>query len=456
VIEARVRATGLVRAPAVVLLSGGQDSVSMLHLAVRVLGAAGVRALHVDHGLRAGSARDAGHCASLCERLGVALTVRHAGAAPATGNRQAWARERRSALAADLARASAWIVTGHTASDQAETVLYRLAAAPGRRALLGMPACSGAVVRPLLAAGVTRAETAAYCASHGLPFLADPSNETAEFARGRVRGPLLDALRSIHPAAEANVLRTAALLRDEAEVLDTLVAEALEAAGDPPRVAALASLPAALGRLALQALADAAAGGRAPAVGARAGAVWALAGRGGTAGVDLGGGLRAEVAYGALRVVAPAGRVGVPDAPGGAAGVVARLPVPGTARFAGGVVSAEPLRDGPVTGVPDGTLAATALATELAVRSWRAGDRMRPLGMAGRSRSLQDLFTDRKVPRARRHTLPVVLSAGEIAWVPGVATGEDFRVSAPQEPRVRLRWSEDARQGSNMVRADGA
>jgi tRNA(Ile)-lysidine synthase len=64
---------------------------------------------------------------------------------------------------------------------------------------------------------------------------------------------------------------------------------------------------------------------------------------------------------------------------------------------------------------------------------------MRPLGLNG-SRSLQDLFTDRKVPRERRGALPVVLSGGEIAWIPGVATGERFRVTAATTDRVRLAW----------------
>ena len=67
---------------------------------------------------------------------------------------------------------------------------------------------------------------------------------------------------------------------------------------------------------------------------------------------------------------------------------------------------------------------------------------MRPLGLDG-SRSLQDLFTDRKIPRERRTQLPVVLSDGEIAWVPGVATGERFRVQGETEPRVRLAWRLD-------------
>ena len=106
---------------------------------------------------------------------------------------------------------------------------------------------------------------------------------------------MLPALRALHPAADANVLRTLEILRDEAAVLDALVDDALAAAGDPPAVAALRALPPALRRLAVQRLADRAGG---PAVGHRTAEVLAL--REGGA-LDVGGGLRAEVRGGALR-----------------------------------------------------------------------------------------------------------------------------------------------------------
>jgi tRNA(Ile)-lysidine synthase len=93
--------------------------------------------------------------------------------------------------------------------------------------------------------------------------------------------------------------------------------------------------------------------------------------------------------------------------------------------------------------IADGTLAGDALAATLEVRAWRPGDRMRPLGLDG-SKSLQDLFTDRKIPRETRHRLPVVLSDGEIAWVPGVATGERFRVGPETRARVRIAWLLDS------------
>jgi len=89
--------------------------------------------------------------------------------------------------------------------------------------------------------------------------------------------------------------------------------------------------------------------------------------------------------------------------------------------------------------VGDGTLDAAAVTAPLEVRCWRDGDRMRPLGLGG-SRSLQDLFTDRKVPREQRHRLPVVVCGDEIAWVPGVATAERFKVTADTRERVLLSW----------------
>src|SRR3954468_7045591 len=156
-LRGRVQRTGLLPAggPVVVLLSGGRDSVCLLDLAVALSGA--VRALHVNYGLRPDADGDEAHCAALCARLEVPLSVERASRPDeAPGNLQAWARDARYAAAARLAGDGALVAAAHTATDQAETVLYRLAASPGRRALLGMPARSGRLVRPLL--GVTRAE----------------------------------------------------------------------------------------------------------------------------------------------------------------------------------------------------------------------------------------------------------------------------------------------------------
>jgi tRNA(Ile)-lysidine synthase len=265
-----------------VLLSGGRDSVCLLDTLV----AAGedVEALHVNYGLREEADEDEAFCRALCERLGVPLHVERAG--PPEGNVQAWARDVRYAAARKLTDGD--IATGHTATDQVETVLYRLAASPGRRALLGMRERDGQIVRPLL--HMTRAETAAHCRARGLEWREDASNADPAYARNRARANLVPALRELHPAAEANVLATLAILRAEAEVLDGLVADVL-ADRDQIPAAELAALPPALRRLVFIELAGAPVGHRVEEV---------LALRHGS--LDVGYGRRATVSRGTIRV----------------------------------------------------------------------------------------------------------------------------------------------------------
>jgi tRNA(Ile)-lysidine synthase len=264
------------------LLSGGRDSVCLLH----TLRAGGdpIEALHVNYGLRPEADADEAFCRALCDRLGVTLHVHRAGAPE--GNVQDWARQLRYAVAHELTDGD--IATGHTATDQVETVLYRLAASPGRRALLGMRARQGRIVRPLL--HMTREDTAAYCRAHGLDWVEDASNADLVYARSRVRANVVPALREVHPAAEANVLATVAILRAEAEVLDGLVADVL-ASRDALPAAELAALHPALRRLVFIALAGAP-------VGHRVEEVLALD----HGAVDVGYGRRATVTNGVIRV----------------------------------------------------------------------------------------------------------------------------------------------------------
>jgi tRNA(Ile)-lysidine synthase len=305
----RIVAGGLIAAPApvVAMLSGGRDSVCMLDLAVRARGPEAITALHVNYGLRDDSDADERHCAELCQDLGVELKVERPQRPEGPGNLQAWARDCRYTAATRLALPlGATVVTGHTADDQVETILYRLASSPSRRALLGMRPRDGSLARPLL--GTTRAEITAYCEERGLGWREDSSNAEPIYARNRIRSGLLPQLAKAHPAAAANVLRTAELLRDEAEVLDVLVSAEVDGSGGSARgtisLQRLQELHPALRRLVVQQLADGAAGRPVPGAARFAEQVAGLR-RTGVAMLDLGGGVRAVVEGGVLRAERP-------------------------------------------------------------------------------------------------------------------------------------------------------
>jgi tRNA(Ile)-lysidine synthase len=433
------RESGLVRAgePLLVMLSGGGDSVALLDIAVRL--GARVSALHVNYGLRQDSSLDEALVREICDERNIPLTVEQI-ALPGEGNLQDAARDARYALAESLAEGD--YAAAHTASDQAETVLYRLAVSPGSRALHGMSPRRGRLVRPLL--GVTRDDLRDYLRARGLEWREDPSNADRRFARARVRHDVLDALRELSPAAERTIAETARQLRDEAEVLDGVVTAALKELGGGPAVslAALLEQPPAVRRLVLRALAERAAAaapgaGTDPDPGAgpsrplsrrEADEILALGTRG-TKSLDLGGGLRAVVEYGTLRLT---------RARAAAAPEPVLLSVPGRARFGDWEVEARAGARGDVT--------VSGLGPELTVRAWRDGDRMRPAGLGG-AKSLQDLFTDRKVPRALRRTLPVVESDGDIVWVAGVAVDERFAASEDAPGAVGLSATSVAARG---------
>jgi len=278
----------------------------MLDVATHIRGAGAVLALHVNYGLREQAALDEALCRSQCAALGVEIQVVHAGAdAPRpgeqAGNLQAWARQLRYARAERLAgERDALIATGHTASDQVETILYRLAASPGRRALLGMVAAEGRLIRPLLS--LTREQTTCYCRARGIEYAEDESNADPRFARTRVRHGLLPELRTVHPAAEANVLRTAELLREETELLEALVDEEL-AHGSFVAVARLREMPPALARLVIVRLAEQAAGTYVPQAGSRVAELIALDRRGRRCELHVGGRAGAVVEDGVVRMV---------------------------------------------------------------------------------------------------------------------------------------------------------
>jgi tRNA(Ile)-lysidine synthetase-like protein len=305
-IEAFIRAHDLIEPGGEVccLVSGGADSTCLWH----ALGALGYRvsAVHVNHKLRGvESDEDARFCADVLGAEVVELDGREL--------TEAELREQRYSVARDQLRA-----TGHTASDQVETILYRLAS---RGSATGIaPSRPDGVVRPLL--DLWRKQTKAYCEAEGLPFRVDSSN--ADTKRGLIRDEILPLLRRLHPQADANILRAL-------DMRETL----------PPPLAELLTSPA------------------------------------GSRRVDLGGGLMA---------VREHDRLWLEHAP-------------------------VELR-GEVTW---GTWRIRSTLPGLRVRGWRPGDRL-----AGRTKKVQDVFVDAKIPRSDREGWPLVVRGDEVVAVPGI------------------------------------
>ena len=238
------KADGLVRreqlfpagARALVMISGGQDSVALTHLLTTQLSAKGwpsaLRALHVNYHLRgAESEADQALVENTCERLDVQLTVVHMPVDKHAGNVQEVARDIRRAEAIRVALETGCdrIVLGHTADDQAETLLYRMGRYGGLAALAGMRPNDPPWVRPLLEC--RREETAGYCALRGLRFARDTGNEYPGYARTGIRESVVPAWEAALPGAVAAAGRTAEVAAEVKELADLLVAEAAAAAG---------------------------------------------------------------------------------------------------------------------------------------------------------------------------------------------------------------------------------
>jgi tRNA(Ile)-lysidine synthase len=312
-VERHVRAHGLIPpgGEVTVLVSGGADSSCAWHL----LGTLGYRvtALHVDHGLRgAESDEDALFCREVLAAEVVAVP-------PARTEEEL--RELRYAVAADRLRA-----TGHTASDQVETVLYRLVSSG--RAGAGIKATrADGVVRPLLP--LWREETEAYCDAVGLGFRRDSSNGATK--RGLIRTRILPLLEELDPRAREN-LRALATQDERPRLPRTVESTLLEL----------------------------------------------LASTDGTKEADLGHGVRAVREYECLSL------------------------------------ERGPVRFGPWTISSD--------VPGLAVRAWHHGDRLH-----GRTKKVQDVFVDAKVPRRERASWPLVVAGDEVVCVPGIVEDPQVR-----------------------------
>jgi tRNA(Ile)-lysidine synthase len=419
--------TGSARPTLVAGLSGGADSVSLLHALHSLAGDDGFRlvAAHLDHGLRADSARDAAFCRRLCRALGVPLHVARAdvrarAAREGGGIEEAARLERHAFLEAIRAReGGAWIVLAHTRDDQAETVLLRLLRGSGSAGLGAMRARAGRILRPMLR--VSRQDVLDHLAAHGLAWREDPSNADPAFLRNRIRHELIPYLESrFNPALREALARTASVLAEEAELLATIAAavglRTTEGAAILPREA-VARAPRAVARIAVRNAVRAAGGLRGVALDHVDGII-DLAARPAVSGrrLPLPGAREAAIHFDEIRI-GPA----APAAPP----FDAALDVPGRAPLPDGrwVVARSLRRPGPrAIGVPAGPLT---------VRTRRPGDRVRS---AGREMSLKRFLMDRRVPAADRDRLPVVASGRTVVWV----FGQDVDGAPGARRHVRL------------------
>ena len=439
----------------VVAVSGGSDSVALAWLLRELAATEGfvlAGLAHVNHQLR-GEASDADErfCLELSARLGVAahaerVDVLGAARSSRRSTEEAARLLRYEALArARTIFASDRVAVGHTRDDQAETVLLKLLRGAGPRGLAAIYPRAGNVVRPLL--DVSRAELAAWLEDRELDHVEDASNRDCANPRNRVRHQLMPTLVDLFgPHVPHALARAADIARADEAVLEELTTAAMHRVVQSASegrleldLQALAREPVAIQRrVVLAALRTAVAQGFSPASGhagmphpshAAVEAVLGLASAALTP-LDLAGGVRAErngacvvlssrrppVTHSAqpFRYALPVpGRVWVPEA------AVTMQAAPATDK------EAEPLRPGDLR-----TAVRATPADGLFVRSWRAGDALRPAGLGGRKK-LQDLFVDRKVPREQRHRLPLVVDGRDrIVWVPGHALDEAYRVTS--------------------------
>ncbi|MCC7207304.1 MAG: tRNA lysidine(34) synthetase TilS [Anaerolineae bacterium] len=435
----------------VVAVSGGADSVALLHILLQLQDEFAIR-LHVatlDHGLRGpDGAADVNFVRDLAAAWGVPVTagaadVRRLANEAKLGIEAAARRARYAFLARVAAEQGAWrIATGHQRDDQAETVLMHVLRGAGLAGLRGMlplthwPAVDPdgdvsdrMLVRPLL--DVTRAEIDDYVRGLGIRPRRDATNADPSYTRNRIRREIMPALARLNPDAPGALNRLAAHARDEyAALLATLPAPSPREGGLAFPLGVLPGLEHARARTAIRLAAQALApGGEFSFERIEAARVFLAADRRGV--IELGGGVRFEVGGDHALVYDPARYPpGAPWLPAGA-----QLAIDGPGEYALPrsnwrlqitVHAGDPPHD------PLSARLAIPRGAQVMLRTPQPGDRMRPRGLRGRSRKLSDVLIDMRVRAAWRHRLPVLDIDGEAAWlVAPLADGPRGRVAEP-------------------------
>lgn len=414
-----------------VAFSGGLDSTVLLHLlaAARAALPGDLCAAHVNHGIHPQSGDWAGHCARVCEALGVPLAVLEVDARPVPGaSPEARARRLRYEALAGCLGQDEMLLTAHTLDDQAETVLLQLFRGAGPAGLAAMPALralgAGRHGRPLLE--VPREAVRAWAAERNLSFIEDTSNQDLRFDRNFLRHEILPRLRQRWPGIAGTLARAA---RIQAQAAEGLAREAEADAGwsedGTLDVASLRELPPERRGNVLRAWLRHQ--GLPPPGPERLGQLFrevveARADR--TPCVRWAG---AEVRRYRDRLYASAPLAGrdprrvIPWRPG--------EPL----RLAHGLLEAE-------AGAGEGLRAAACTGGEVELRFREGGERLRPRP-GGARRTLKALFQEAGVPPWLRDRVPLVFVEGRLAAVAGRWVDAEF-AAAPGEPSWKLSWKE--------------
>ena len=449
---------GLLREDAGLLcaVSGGSDSVALLHALCRLRAEAGFRleACHVQHGLRGeASLEDERFVRALCASLNVSLHVEDAGLtggmdAPGV---EARARESRRAIFARLMDALGMdaVLAAHHRDDQAETVLMRLLRGAGADGLCGMRSCvpfgRGVMLRPFL--GIGKGELARALAAEGLSHREDESNQSPVTPRNALRLEVIPAMERLFPGAPARIAEAAETLDADARCLDALAERLYEAAlaGLPPlsalRRGVLAQAPDALARRVLRRWFRESAALLGPPPDERAIghgdtlALTALA-RGAAGGAhNLPCGLKAVAGRDYLYLLTQEGGPLRPE-------TAVCLPVTaGERAYALGFVRLRQIPAGPDAPAPahagEAVLSPAVLALGPVLRRPRPGDRIRPMGAPG-AKPLRRFLTDRRVDLPLRPWLAVLAVENEVLWIPHLCASERLRLTAVPGGSVRL------------------
>jgi tRNA(Ile)-lysidine synthase len=413
-----------------VAVSGGADSVALLDLLVQSREHHHFELIvaHVDHGIQPESALVAHEVEALAREYGLRFVSTRLDLGPKASEtrartaRYAWLRASRHAAGAR------WILTAHHADDQRETVLMRALRGSGPAGLAGMSARERGIARPLL--GFSRRTLRRYCRARQLRWWNDPANQDPRHLRSWIRGALLPDLAERMPdiGRKLGELRRHAA-RDRRAWDEAIWSwPGLDATAELGSVSVswpvLLDLPATLAAALAASLVRAAGAAAGAARVRRALAALAFSQSGATA--DLNGGWRLELAFGRLRVVPPSKPGAVtPQFLASAEGQT--LWGPWRVRW-----SAEPA---PEVQPRDGRTA-WFIPAPLALRSWRPGDRLAPLGGTGHRLAVR-CFQDARVPRSERISWPMVEGAGALAWIPGVCRA-DVLLPGAGAPALRV------------------